>query len=111
MNIFRFRSATLSAHPGESNEDRGPVSHEPLLEQPTEYDPVLNPPLDEEKEAKIKRLLDYMDSIILDEKDPYYPNERGFITKATVHRYMRARKWDFEVRRETRWFYFCDTYY
>lgn len=99
MNIFRFRSSSLSAHPPpeEPSVDHGPVNYEPLLQQPTDYEPVLNPPLDEEKEAKITRLLDYMETIILDKEDPYYPNERKFITKGTVHRYMRARKWDFEV--------------
>lgn len=101
MNIFRFRSSSLSAHPP-TPVDHGPFSHEPLLEQPTEYDPVLNAPLDEEQQTKIKDLMAYMDTIMLNKEDPYYPNERGFITEGTAHRYMRARKWDFEVRQETK---------
>lgn len=102
MSLFgRFRSGSsstaTSTKSGAPSVDYGPITHEPILTQPTEYEPVLNPTLDEEKEKKIKDLLEYMETIILDKEDPYYPNERGFLSEATAHRYMRARKWEFEV--------------
>lgn len=102
MSLFgRFRSGSNSTATSTKSSapsiDYGPSTNEPILTPPTEYEPVLNAPLDEEKEQKIKDLLAYMDTIMLDKEDPYYPNEKGFLSEATAHRYMRARKWEFEV--------------
>ncbi|KAI8638790.1 CRAL-TRIO domain-containing protein [Parasitella parasitica] len=100
MNIFRFKSSSSAANSTKSatpSVDYGPITSDPLLTPPTEYEPILNPTLDDEQRQKIADLLAYMDTIILSEQDPYYPNERGFVSKETAHRYMRARKWDFEA--------------
>lgn len=103
MNVFRFRSGSSAANSTKSatpSVDYGPITHEPILTQPAQYEPVMNPALDDEQKKKIVDLLAYMDTIILPKDDPYYPNERGFLSEGTAHRYMRARKWDFEVSTE-----------
>lgn len=103
MNVFRFRSASSAANSTKSatpSVDYGPITHDPILTQPAEYEPVMNPALDDEQKKKIVDLLAYMDTVILPKDDPYYPNERGFLSEGTAHRYMRARKWDFEVKRK-----------
>ncbi|KAI9487364.1 MAG: CRAL-TRIO domain-containing protein [Benjaminiella poitrasii] len=100
MNVFtRFRSAstansTKSAAP---SIDYGPSTHSAILDQPKEYEPILNVPLDDEQKKKAKDLMDYMESIMVNKEHPYYPNERGFLTEGTIHRYMRARKWNYEA--------------
>lgn len=96
----KFRSgssATLSTKSATPSVDYGPITHEPILTAPTDYEPILNAPLDDEQKQKVKDLMAYMDTIILDKGDPYYPHERGFLSEGTANRYMRARKWDFEV--------------
>lgn len=101
MNVFKFRSSSSTAASTKSatpSVDYGPITHEPILSLPTEYEPILNPALDDEQKKKITDLLAYMDTVILSKEDPYYPNERGFLSEGTAHRYMRARKWDFEVK-------------
>lgn len=101
MNVFRFRSGSSAANSTKSatpSVDYGPITHEPLLTPPKEYEPILNPALDDGQKKNIAALLAYMDTIILPKNDPYYPNERGFLSEATAHRYMRARKWDFDVQ-------------
>ncbi|KAI8982424.1 CRAL-TRIO domain-containing protein [Mycotypha africana] len=98
MNIFRFRSSSnAAASTPEIAVDHGPVTYKALLTPPSDYEPVLNAPLNEEQQEKINRLLSHIESIMLPKDDPYYPNERGFVTEGTVHRYMRARKWDYEA--------------
>lgn len=98
MNVFKFKSATASTKSTSApSVDFGPITHEPILCAPKDYQPVLNATTDEEQNNKVKELLAYMDTIILPKEDDYYPNERGFLSEGTAHRYMRARKWDFEV--------------
>lgn len=103
MNVFKFRSGSSAASTKSSaaaSINYGPITNEPILVAPKDYEPAMNPPLTEEQTQKIKDLLDYMDTLILSKEDAYYPNERGFLSPATAHRYMRARKWDFEVTSE-----------
>jgi hypothetical protein len=64
---------------------------------PTEYDPTLSPALDEEQEKKLIEFKEWMETIILNKEDPYYPSERGFLTEETAKRYLRARKWEMDV--------------
>lgn len=94
MNVFRFRSnSTVVKPPTPPSEN-----HEPILKAPEHYNPILQNKLNEEQQDKLIKLIEYAQSILLDKEDPYFLNERGFLTRETVHRYMRARKWDYEVR-------------
>jgi hypothetical protein len=100
MNVFKFRSGSSAAASTKSatpSIDYGPITHEPIFTPPKDYDPILNPPLDDEQKQKVKDLMAFMDTIVLPKEDPYYPNERGFLSEGTANRYMRARRWDFEV--------------
>jgi hypothetical protein len=63
---------------------------------PSNFTPVQHPALTEEQQAKVVKLREYIESIMLPESHEYYKSERGFVTDATIKRYMRARKWDFE---------------
>ncbi|KAI8979179.1 CRAL-TRIO domain-containing protein [Mycotypha africana] len=94
MNVFnRFKK---SAADNNVNEKLGPVFHDPKLTPPPNYTPPTQQPLTAEQEEKVNKLKSYIESIMLPETHEYYPNERGFVTEATIKRYMRARKWDFE---------------
>ncbi|GAA5813432.1 hypothetical protein MFLAVUS_006910 [Mucor flavus] len=99
MNVFnRLKSnsnASLKPRAPSPTEEFGPVTHEPKL-TPGTFSPIAVAPLNEEQEAKVVKLKEYIESIMLPESDAYYPSERGFITDSTVKRYMRARKWDYE---------------
>lgn len=64
---------------------------------PAQFSPVPPASLDADQEAKVARLREYIQSIMLPETHEYYPNEKGFVTDNTIKRYMRARKWDYEV--------------
>lgn len=101
MNLFKSNKASSSTasikSAAESTIDLGPVTHEPVLTPPTSFEPVLNPPLDEEQKKKAQALMEHAESIMLPKEDEYYPNERSFLSEATMHRYLRARKWDLEV--------------
>ncbi|CAO3651149.1 unnamed protein product [Mucor fragilis] len=100
MNVFnRLKSnsnASLKPPSPSPTEEFGPVSHEPKLTPPAHFNPATHPPLDDDQKAKVVKLLQYIESIMLPETDKYYPSERGFVTENTVKRYMRARKWDYE---------------
>ncbi|KAI8883580.1 CRAL/TRIO domain-containing protein [Backusella circina FSU 941] len=94
MNVFRFRSdsTAVKSPPTPPSEN-----HEPILKVPEHYEPILQNKLNEDQKGKLDRLLDYTESVLLDKEDPYFINERGFLTRETVHRYMRARKWNYEA--------------
>ncbi|KAI9487555.1 MAG: CRAL-TRIO domain-containing protein [Benjaminiella poitrasii] len=100
MNVFnRLKSnsnASLKPPAAASTEKYGPVVHEPKLVPTAKFTPAAQPALTEEQKDKVVKLKQYIESIMLPETDKYYPNERGFVTEATVKRYMRARKWDYE---------------
>ena len=102
MNVFRLRSGSSAATSTKSTAapsvDYGPITHEPIFTAPAQYEPILNPPLDDEQKQKVKDLMAFMDTVILSKEDPYYPHERGFLSEGTANRYMRARRWDFEVK-------------
>ncbi|KAG2234083.1 hypothetical protein INT48_006228 [Thamnidium elegans] len=99
MNVFnRLKSnsnASLKPRIPSPTEEFGPVTHEPKL-TPGNFSPVAAAPLNEEQEAKVVKLKEYIESIMIPESDAYYASERGFVTDSTVKRYMRARKWDYE---------------
>lgn len=99
MNVFKFKSASSAASTKSAapSVDFGPITNEPILTAPADCEPVLNPAITDEQKQKIQELLAYMDTVILPKDDAYYPNERGFLSEGTANRYMRARKWDFEV--------------
>lgn len=102
MNVFnRLKSNSNASQKPPNNaltEEHGPIVHKPKLTPPSQYTPTSHPPLDDDQKAKVKKLKEYIESIMLPETHEYYPNERGFITDNTIKRYMRARKWDYEVR-------------
>lgn len=104
MNVFnRLKSnsnASLKPPAALPTEEYGPVSHTPKLTPPAHFTPVANAPLDDEQKAKVAKLKEHMESIMLPTTDEYYPSERGFITDSTIKRYMRARKWDYEVKKK-----------
>lgn len=99
MNVFRFKSnSAASVNNSEPKVvDNGPVTHEPILTPPADYSPSLPPALDESQQQKLEQLRQYIESIMLPKDHEYYPSERGFVTDGTLKRYMRARKWDYEV--------------
>jgi hypothetical protein len=68
------------------------------LTPPAHFSPVANAPLDDEQKEKVAQLKKHAESIMLPESDEYFKSERGFITDNTIKRYMRARKWDYEVK-------------
>lgn len=105
MNLFKFNNnntkssaASTKSSVTATTVDLGPMTQEPILTPPTDYQPVLNNPLDEEQKKKVDALMEYVESIMLPKEHEYYPNERGFLTEATANRYLRARKWDLEVK-------------
>jgi hypothetical protein len=100
MNVFnRLKSNSNASQkpPSPVSFEGAPVVHDPILTPPTPFKPATNAPLTEDQTAKLAKLKEYIESIMLPETDKYYPSERGFITEATLKRYMRARKWDYEV--------------
>ena len=103
MNVFRLKSssnstATKGSESKASSISEGlPVTHEPILTPPTDYSPVLPAALDEAQQATFEKLKTYIHSIMLPEDHEYYPSEKGFVTDVTLKRYLRARKWDYEV--------------
>lgn len=101
MNVFnRLKSnsnASLKLPETGLVEKFGPVIHEPKLTPTNEYTPVQQASLTSEQKDKLEKLRNYIESIMLPKDHEYYPNEKGFITEATLKRYMRARKWDYEV--------------
>jgi hypothetical protein len=91
-------SQTSLQQPAPADEEKfGPVSHEPQLTPLSSFNPATHPALTGEQEASVAKLKAYIESIMLPESDEYYKSERGFVTDSTVKRYMRARKWDYEV--------------
>ncbi|KAG1136946.1 hypothetical protein G6F37_001747 [Rhizopus arrhizus] len=100
MSLFnRLKSnstASLKAPSTGHIDEYGPVVHEPKLTISSVYKPMEHPALTEEQQEKLVQLKKYIESIMLPETHEYYPNERGFITEATLKRYMRARKWNYE---------------
>jgi hypothetical protein len=104
MNVFnRLKSssnASLKPPVASPTEEYGPVSHEPKLTPPTHFTPVVHPALDDEQKAKVVKLREYIESVMLPETDEYYPSEKCFVTDNTIKRYMRARKWDYEVKQK-----------
>lgn len=108
MNVFnRLKSnsnASQKLPVALPTEEYGPVSHEPKLTPPAQFTPFGHPPLDDDQKAKVVKLKEYIESIMLPETDEYYASERGFITDNTVKRYMRARKWDYEVKMERKFY-------
>ncbi|KAI9282576.1 CRAL-TRIO domain-containing protein [Sporodiniella umbellata] len=78
-----------------STEKYGPVVHKPKLELDS-YTPFEQPVPTQEQQEGLRKLKEYIESTMLPETHEYYPNERGFLTEATLKRYMRARKWNYE---------------
>lgn len=101
MNVFRQKSAPKenALHTKEAPaDDRGPVTHQPIMTPPADYSPPSRPALDDAQKEKVDKLRAAMQAIMLPEDHEYYPNEKGFLTDGTFNRYLRARKWDFEVK-------------
>ncbi|KAI9494364.1 CRAL-TRIO domain-containing protein [Zychaea mexicana] len=73
------------------------VTHEPKLGPPHHYSPAsVHPPLDGSQWSMLAALRCHINGIMLPTDHPYYPNEKAFLTDATLRRHLHARKWDFE---------------
>ncbi|KAI9260484.1 CRAL-TRIO domain-containing protein [Phascolomyces articulosus] len=107
MNFFiRTKLRSNSLHSDTSNShhynEAGPVTFDPLLDLPYNYFPSIKyPPLNEPQRAMLEKLRDYISSIMLNYDHEYYPNEKGFLTDATLRRHLTARKWDYESSKTT----------
>ncbi|KAI8997502.1 CRAL-TRIO domain-containing protein [Pilobolus umbonatus] len=104
MSIFRLKlgsasssKTSLSIKSIKEVVDYGPITNTPIFTPPKDYEPIFPPPINHEQQEKVKQLMVYADTIILKKDDPYYPNERGFLSEGTANRYLRARKWDLEA--------------
>ncbi|KAI8149890.1 CRAL-TRIO domain-containing protein [Fennellomyces sp. T-0311] len=103
MSFFRSRSRSNSVY--SDNRSTGALStsgnlatSEPLLDPPANYFPAANNAFVNESQLnKVAQLRNHVDSIMLPINHDYYPNEKGFLTDATLRRYLRARRWDYEV--------------
>ncbi|KAG0172852.1 hypothetical protein DFQ28_009816 [Apophysomyces sp. BC1034] len=97
MNVFRLKSNSNASAKSPTFVDKELVTQEPILTPPAGYSPVVHPALDVSQQGKVDDLYKYMQSIMLPESHEYHASEKGFLTEATMKRYMRARKWDFEA--------------
>ncbi|KAI8330378.1 CRAL-TRIO domain-containing protein [Chlamydoabsidia padenii] len=91
-----FRSSKQKPSTEAPTSEKEPV-HDPILIVQNDYQPVPAPTMDDSQVQKLGQLRDHIKTIMLPESDDYYSNEKGFLTDATLHRYMRARKWDYEA--------------
>jgi hypothetical protein len=66
----------------------------PLLSLPTNYDPILRPPLTLNEREKLHQLSEYVDTILLPQTDENYAHERAWASEACFKRYLRAAKWN-----------------
>ncbi|SAL95207.1 hypothetical protein [Absidia glauca] len=98
MDFFKSskQKAASSPPPTTTTIEKEPV-HDPILVVQKDYQPMSVPPVDDAQAQKLRQLRTHVDTIMLPESDAYHLNEKGFLTDATLHRYMRARKWDFEA--------------
>lgn len=96
MNFFRSEKPKTSEP--DANEKQ-PV-HDPILTVQKDFKSPVPPTLDETQQQKLSQLRDFVADMTLQDTDDYYENEKRFLTDATLHRYMRARKWDVEVMEE-----------
>lgn len=95
FTIMFSRLRSLSKPP--SPVDDGPSINLPILDPPTNLlTPVAS--LDDSQQEKLASLREHANEIMLPEDDEYYQNEKGFLSDNTLRRYLRARKWDVQVR-------------
>lgn len=80
-------------------EKEEPITHDPIMAPPKDYQPASAAPITDDQQLKLDQLRTYMDSILLPSTHDYYESEKRFLTEGTLKRYMRARKWDYEVRK------------
>jgi hypothetical protein len=101
--MFRFKSNgnTAADKPASSpiTEKELPVTHKPIMTPSKDYQPPKTPEITDAQQKDLERLGEYMNTIILPATHEYYENEKRFLSAGTLKRYMRARKWDYEVRK------------
>ncbi|KAJ8660559.1 hypothetical protein O0I10_003606 [Lichtheimia ornata] len=99
--MFGFKSSSKDNSSAQSkassDADQEPVTHDPILTPPSDYKPQPSPFLDESQQVFLIKIREYVRSIMLPEDHEYYASEKGFLTDATIIRYLRARKWDPEA--------------
>ncbi|CAO3607247.1 unnamed protein product [Cunninghamella echinulata] len=96
MNFF---SSGKSKTPEKTSVNEKQPTQEPLLVTPKNCKAITKANLDEEQQQKLAQLREDISKIMLSETDDYYENEKRFLTDATLHRYLRARKWDLNAAR------------
>ncbi|KAI9310790.1 CRAL-TRIO domain-containing protein [Dichotomocladium elegans] len=102
MNVFRFmsdekREGSIRSKAPSAIEAPANTTKVPVFTVRDDYKPLVHPPLNDEQQNKLDRLREHTKSFMLPPDHEYYPNEKGFLTEATLKRYMRARKWDYEA--------------
>jgi hypothetical protein len=96
MNFFRSEKPKTS----EPSVNEKEAVHDPILAVQEDFKSPAPTTLDETQQQKLKQLRDFVSDMTLPDTDDYYENEKRFLTDATLHRYMRARKWEVEVTKE-----------
>lgn len=101
LNMFSFKSSSKDNSSAQSkassDADQEPVTHDPILTPPSDYKPQPSPFLNESQVVFLLKIGEYVRSNMLPEDHEYYASEKGFLTDATIIRYLRARKWDPEA--------------
>jgi hypothetical protein len=98
--MFRFKATTNDkTMDSKSKGAIEPVTSQPIFTSPHHYQPVGAAALTDDQQEKLDRLQEHMNTILLPPTHEYFDNEKRFLTASTLNRYMRARKWDYEVSR------------
>ncbi|KAI8388459.1 CRAL-TRIO domain-containing protein [Radiomyces spectabilis] len=95
-----FKSKPAATESTTSEKDQGHWVSDPILNPPADFVAPQSPALDASQQEKLDQLRNYVQTIMLPSDHEYYPSEKGFLTDATLKRYMRARKWDFEAAKK-----------
>ncbi|KAI7861616.1 CRAL-TRIO domain-containing protein [Spinellus fusiger] len=97
MHLFRSKPTTTTTTTEAEAMDLGPVVQIPIAQCPEGYTAIENAALDATQQATHDALRAHVDTIMVASDHDYYESEKGFLTSATLNRYLRARKWDLEA--------------
>lgn len=103
--MFRFKANTNHKTTDSKSKDviengsDEPATSQPIFTSPHHYQPVSAAALTDDQQEKLDRLQEHMNTMLLPPTHEYFDNEKRFLTASTLKRYMRARKWEYEVSR------------